>query len=1267
MKLWKSPVLYIGLLLIVAVIGALLAPYVVDWSVYRADLQKYGRKLTGREVTIMGSIAVRLFPWPSLTAEDIHLANPPGFEAADFAHAERIAVRLQLASLFNGTIQVDSIDIDRPVVTVERLTSGAGNWLLKPSAGLAGNDLLGRVKLDHISLKDATVYVIDGRRGNGEMAFSLPQATLTSPGIAGPWRVRASGVQYGGQGFDVTFNTGAYKPGEAFHFGFGVRPGSDATPALAKSSFDYSVNFEGASQDGRLTGAIRLEPVIAENGKTDAEGQLRPFAVTSKVDANFEAVAFDAIEISPLDPGDGGRLMSGSAKLTLGRQIAATVELSATRLDLGTWAGARVNGALREGGGLAAADSLLALMPNDAKLNGRLKVTALQAGGETLENIDLAIGANHDFISIENLTAALPGQSHLQFRGTFFRGETGGKLDGQLHLDSTDLRKFTGWVMPGGKPLVTKLWTGSRGRLSLDSKVNFDPASYRLGDVKYEIDGETGSAQLTVSTGGRGAVDLRIDASKIDIDNFVPGGIAAASGLDGSALAGILPLLVPQKSSRDLRLTVHTGELLLNGVSANDVRIDVAAGANGLDIRTIEIGSVGGAKLTASGLILDAGQGPDGSIGIDVAADDPRGLLRLLGLLPGDRDPAWTAALGKTAVKGTLNVKTTADGPVAGFHAEGASGDFDIRNFDFDATGLKLADAAGGQLQVSGSAEIRAASSGSLAKLIGLTPVAADQTPARLVLTGAGSLADGFLADLQLQAYGMRFAFNGTVGATGPSFDGKLSLAGTDVAPLLSAMGIQSTPATPQVLVLDGQVTTKDRAYKVNQIDGRFGSSPITGSLAIAPGAVVTANLDTGPLSLADVLPAVFLAWNGTAAGMDSSFAAVLPLGITGNIYINAKALQVHDTFAASDAFIGIEAKPGEVDFVARGKDAAGRDAAIEISSKGTDSNRAIDGKITLPVDLASQLRLAGGAPVAQGSGIVDLHIVAGGRSPAGALSVLRGSGSYAIGQLKLLNISPKDFATALAAAKDGAGLTAAFDALRGGGGMAVGDARGSIIIDSGIAAFLPIAISTADADASIKTTADLSAGTIDAAVTLSLKAAAGLPAMEIAYAGPPSALARSEDKAELSSKLGYGIMQQGVVELEHLQQEQQRLAVEEEKQRKEDEAKLAAYYAQRDELLLRRRELKVFSEMRVIAAEKLRQQIESARAANTEINRSELKQRQRELKVFRRMAKLDRQPDLFAVSPPQKAKPAPVKSAPKPDLQPPFVLFPPVQSPSQQ
>jgi len=94
MKLWKSPVLYFGIALILAVAAAFIAPFVIDWSSYRTAIENYGTKVTGRQVTVSGDISGRLFPWPKLTIRDVKVANPPGSLVPDLIAADEVDMRM---------------------------------------------------------------------------------------------------------------------------------------------------------------------------------------------------------------------------------------------------------------------------------------------------------------------------------------------------------------------------------------------------------------------------------------------------------------------------------------------------------------------------------------------------------------------------------------------------------------------------------------------------------------------------------------------------------------------------------------------------------------------------------------------------------------------------------------------------------------------------------------------------------------------------------------------------------------------------------------------------------------------------------------------------------------------------------------------------------------------------------------------------------------------------------------------------------------------
>ena len=148
MSIWKSPVFYFGVVLLLLVMAALAAPYVVPWNNYRGELETFGRKLTGREVSIGGDIAVKLFPWPQLQARDVAIGNQQGFSEGAFIRADEVRVRLALGGLLNGSLDVESVEIEKPSVNLKRNATDDVNWFFQPQEKVTGQGKLSRVTLD---------------------------------------------------------------------------------------------------------------------------------------------------------------------------------------------------------------------------------------------------------------------------------------------------------------------------------------------------------------------------------------------------------------------------------------------------------------------------------------------------------------------------------------------------------------------------------------------------------------------------------------------------------------------------------------------------------------------------------------------------------------------------------------------------------------------------------------------------------------------------------------------------------------------------------------------------------------------------------------------------------------------------------------------------------------------------------------------------------------------------------------------------------------
>ncbi len=903
MRVSTSPVFYFGILLVVAITGLLVAPFVIDWNSYRADLETYGRKLTGRPVAIEGRISATLFPWPTLTAERVTVANPAGLQSPDFAHADRIVVRMTLAGLAQGTLAVESIDVEGAVINVERLATGQGNWEFQPSADLIKSDILSRVKLDRILLKDGTVNIFDRRRGETVVLDDF-NAAISSPSVRGPWLLRSTAV-FNDRLLDIGVTTAAYRDGEPFRLGVRVAHADG-------SGLVYS--FDGGLDKGLAEGDIRIEPASTDSGKSDAEGTVQPLKLTAKVKAGFDRVQLDKLEITHAGAEAGGTLASGTAELNLGSRLSAKIVLNSALLDLDELSGARAKTLLREGGGLALANSMVKLLPKDTSIAGEMKVTALKTEGETLDNAELAFEADKNAIRVKRFQAGLPGQSDVLFNGVFFPDDKGGEISGGLALETGDLRALSFWASPETREVLEPYWTGARGRFKMQTDLSVTPERFRLANTQYELDGQLGSAALTITGGGRGAVDLQIDGGSFDLDSYAPSGIPAIPA--GSGLGALAQKALPHADAPDMRLSLSAKSVRLNGAESDLVSLDLQSSASGLDLRKLEIGSAGGANVVVSGLILDSGKGADGSINLAVRADDPRGLLRLLGIVRGEEDPAWALDLGATDVSGNLAVKPSADGPGFSFDIGGAAGKLT----------LKSSGTVSARTDVAAKVDLATPDSATLLALFGIPALQPDTQPGGLRIDVAGTPADGYLADAQLTAYGARIAYQGSVNPMSPGFglDGKASLRSTDASSLAAATGLPLRQLPQGVLTADSPLTFSNGQWVLGAIDGRLGTSPFKGRASLDPALALDAQFETGEVDLTDVLAAGFLGWSGAGPDLETGFAAAAPFGLTGQVWIKPKLLTISTDFAATGAEIGFEAAQGRMSLSVAGKDPQG-------------------------------------------------------------------------------------------------------------------------------------------------------------------------------------------------------------------------------------------------------------------------------------------------------------------------------------------------------
>ena len=108
-----------------------------DWNWLRPMLEVRASAGIGRQVT-MERLEVRPGRRTVITAHGMHVANPSGFEGADFAIFPSLSVTFDLETwLRTGRVLLPLVEADRPIFNVLETGTGKNNWVL-PLPALAG-------------------------------------------------------------------------------------------------------------------------------------------------------------------------------------------------------------------------------------------------------------------------------------------------------------------------------------------------------------------------------------------------------------------------------------------------------------------------------------------------------------------------------------------------------------------------------------------------------------------------------------------------------------------------------------------------------------------------------------------------------------------------------------------------------------------------------------------------------------------------------------------------------------------------------------------------------------------------------------------------------------------------------------------------------------------------------------------------------------------------------------------------------------------------
>lgn len=1126
----QTTLIGLAVALILALVTALIGPFVVDWNDYRALFEKEASRLAGIDVRVHGKIDGRLLPSPQISLKDVEIGR---------ANA--------------GGIRADSLDIEFALGPLMR-----GEWraaemrLAGPSIHL-GLDEGGRVQAPSLALNfDPQALSID--------RLSIVNGTLTLSDAASSRRVQLEKIWFNG---DVRSLLGPLKGEGAFSYGGTLFPyriaagryGADGTLKLHvnvdPSDVALSVEADGtlflAGLAPRFEGTLAMARPVGIARAGSKAGLTPPWRVGGKVKVSQKQALLEQIDFS-YGSGEDAVHLFGTADMTFGAHPRLNGVMSGRQIDLDR---------VLTGGNAApgeppavlirklVATAAAAIKP-DFPVSLGVGVDLITLGGASIQNLRGDVSSRDGGWLLDRFEFRAPGLTQARLSGRVALEDGAVTFKGPADVTSGDPRLLASWLQ-GAKPTIAASPRQMRARGDL----TIGATRLAIDDMRAEFAGEAVTGRLAYNfpaSGKPARLDTELNAPQLDID-AVQGFVSAL--MQGGSF----------ERQREVSLALDIGRATMAGYEAKQASLRLHVGEKGLELDKLSVADFGGASIAARGTIALEGR-PGGRVTLDLDARDLRAVTAALATFApdlADRLRETAPMLAPARLQSTLTVESTASAVKAGLVVAGTAGKLTVKLDGEAATAtpqFALSSLAAADIHVKG--RLDAKDNVLLARFLGLDRVLAiGPGDGQLTFDASGSSSkDMVLAgrwtgkdvDIALDGKASSMLGGDPNAAKAAKASMTLKVARADMSGLRGDLAVI---AEPLPVALTSKIAVAGPAVRFDDIAGTVAGQSLRGRLAVERGAVrkVSGDLTVGGLDLAALVAAgagfppqltKTEAWSWPT----DPFGAPELDGYAGSIAVHAPVARLTPDWVLRGfaAVVRFDDKSFALDKVS-GRLAGGQfDGALALrrgaQGVGLEAKLALTG-----AEAASLTPNAVRAPVAGRLGLT-LTAEGEGLSPATLIGSLNGSGTVTLEDARLAGLDPRVFeAVANAADKNAQADLKQLANLAGraldAGNLSIPKAQADLSLSAGQLRVSNVSLPADGADASLSGRFDLGDGSLDARITLSGAVESGMrPNLFVALRGPAAAPVRSIDASALTGWLTMKAIERHAQELKKLEAE---------------------------------------------------------------------------------------------------------------------------------
>ncbi|GAA2816211.1 AsmA-like protein [Aminobacter aminovorans] len=1181
-----------GGLFVLALCAALVGPYFIDWSGYKADFEREASAILGRKVSVQGEVTARILPFPSVTFSDVIVGGGAGGNNA--MTVETFSMDAELAPLLSGEFLIYDMRLVRPKAIIDVAADGVVDWAIRPSAPFDAK----QISIEKLTITEGQVRLRHAASGRDHLLSEI-NTSVSARSLSGPWRVDGS-LRIDGMKTQLSASTGSVDPSGQMRLR--VRAAPERYGFVLESDGNASMDKGRALYSGGFSVVEATEAPTAKDGqqpKPPAKPVEPGFRLKGKFALNHAKLGVEEFRFES-GPLDDPYTADGTAEIDLGTapHFMITANGAQVRFD------EAVGGEKAGGPGFSIAQRLTALekvlveLPRPS-IPGTVDVDlpAVVAGDTTVRDVKLSAEPGEGGWKLKSMAATLPGRTRLEADG-FLRTENTLGFDGQMLLAVGQPSGFAAWVAKDVDEAVRKLpAAGFKAKVRLTrEQQTFDAVELILGKAKF-----TGELDSMLPDDARASVTMKLDGGELDLD-----------GLRAFASLFVTDQGANRFNDADLDLAVKAGPVNFAGLDAETVDTALRLREGVLEIDKLSVGGLAGASLSATGRIKDFPKAPTGNLDASVVAVDLAPLIALAAqqapenkLLNGlaTRAAAYPGLLADARIDFVASAVDNGDKTTGiALSGQGEAGGSDLlATLSAQAISGALASS---QLKLEFSARNEDATS--LLALAGLPVLPLGMTgPGELALTAKGAVQNGLDVIARLKGEEASAGFTGTAALRDglASLKGRATLQAADLEPWLMTSGV-SLPGmgTGTEVELAADASLADGVLVLDRLDGTVNQGAVVGNLKAemgegAPhlsGSLTLDELDLRPF--AEMTLGVAALEGGNGAWPTAAFAPKPIAPFSADLEIIAGTLLAEPLATANDAVLALQVDSQALRLSNIKAKLFGGDLGGLVELKNNDGTAFISGQLKLDGADVTAIPVAGEIG---GKGNFSATLSGSGKSVEGLVASLSGSGTADIDGLVLPGLNPDAFASLIAKADAlGRDINAARVAefapdLTSQGSFTAGKADIAFTIASGILRAPPLTLKNPAATLNADLRADLNDGVVAASGSIAYapgkeELVGSEPAMNFQIDGEPGATVKLLDSAPMAQFLTQRALEKEQARVEAMQ------AVLLEKQRLRRETRyFAALQAERERIA---EEARLAEEARVRAEEEAKAKAEAER-----------------------------------------------------------------------